>query len=511
LETTFLIERICVSVYESTILAVDIGTSSSRATLYTLDGKQVAVSSVPNPPVHFPHAGWAEQSAEDIWSAFVQILKNLTEKAKGIYEIRAMAISAHLGTVCADEAGNLIYPLFNWMDQRAASEAVDVERLIGQQQIYSISGKRLDPERDLCRILWLKNNHPELWQQVRWVYSLKDFLVHRLTGKAATDPVHASYTLLYDTDKQEWNHDFCKAVGLDPEILPPVFQSSEQVGRVSHEMSEWIGLPQELPVISGGPDGTLAMLGAGLHRAGDAGVVMGTSDVFFVCVDQRIVDQQQRLLSHQHVIPGTWLIGGPQGLAGGAFSWLKKNLAFPCNEDDLNRWMEEEVLRILPGAQGLFFIPSFTGERAPLWQSQLRGAIVGLTPVHDTAHILRAFMEGLAFRTMDMVAGLDENGCLPKRIIATGGGANSDVRPQITADVTGIEVVVTDNMEASSVGAAILAGLGLGVLNGSAVQSWIQVHKVYSPNMENHAAYKKLYSIWKKWRNLQNETMADLK
>lgn len=507
------------------LLAVDVGTSSCRAVLYGLGGEVVQTASAPGPAVAYPQPGWAEQSADAVWIALVQVLQELMRRVGPGARIAGMAVTAQIGTVCVDDQGRPVAPLMNWMDTRAVAEAAWIAAAVGEAPIYRASGKRLDPERDACRLLWLRRNRPEAWSHLRWAYSLKDFLVHRLTGRPATDPIHASYSLLADTATGDWNGTLCAQLGIDPGTLPPILSATAVVGRITPEIAAATGLPVGLPVAGGGPDGSLGTLGAGLARVGDAVLVMGTSDVFFVCAQNRVSDPERRVLAHHHILPDLWLVGGPQGLAGGALQWLVGLLGDgtagerqapgtprPDPGGAAERWaaLEAAALGLDPGADRLLVQPALLGERAPVWEAGWRGAVVGLTPAHGGAHLLRAFAEGLAYGTLRFVREMERVGCRPARILAVGGGARTALRPRITADVTGLEVVCVANPEATSAGVAICAGIAAGLMDFDQAVKWARIQERHQPDPGAHAAYQRLYPLWERWQSAQRSIFADL-
>ncbi len=250
------------------LLSIDIGTSGGRVVIFDLSGCLLGASKMAL-SLSIPKPGYAELDVEVLWGKVCGAIRSLG-KMVDFRDVVGIGVSAQLGLVAIDGCGKALAPAITWMDRRALEQADSIRHLVGQDRIYSITGRRVDPELVACKVQWMQQYAPDLYRSTACFLSIKDYIVFRLTGELATDYVHASYTLLFDVQQKNWSQELCKALGIDRHKLPEVRYSSEVIGLVSKNAAAATSLCSGIPVIVGGPDGTVGAIGAGLVDAGSA-------------------------------------------------------------------------------------------------------------------------------------------------------------------------------------------------------------------------------------------------
>ncbi len=476
------------------LLGIDIGTSGGRALLFEPTGRPVAQASRAWAP-HLPRPEWAELDAEAVWKALGLLLQELGGR-EPLHRVAGVGISAQLTTLLLDAAGSPVLPAIPWLDRRATAEAAHLQREAGQERLAAVAGRRAAPERPAAIVRWIQRHEPDAWAGTAAICTVKDFLALRLTGRLATDEPHASYSLLFDVGEKRWDPDLCRLADVPPSRLPDVLPSPAVVGRICEPVARETGLPAGIPVVAGGPDGTLATLGAGLTTPGMAADVAGTTDVVFACLARPRMDPSGGLVTNAHACPGHWVLGGPTTTTGGALTWFAEHVAGTTDYAALDR----EAAEVAPGSDGLLCLPALVGERTPVWDPQARGAFVGLTLAHRRAHMIRAILEGgacIVRRVQEAILRLGER---VQEMRLVGGAAGSDLWAQIKADVLGLPIRRMAIREASALGAAILAAVGAGLFPDvpAAAEAMTGVGELIQPRPENQARYDEVFAAFER-------------
>lgn len=474
------------------LLGIDIGTSGGRALLFEPTGRPVAAASRAWAP-HLPRPEWAELDAEAVWKALGFLLQELAGRGS-LHRVAGVGISAQLTTLLLDATGSPVLPAIPWLDRRAAAEAAHLQREVGQGRLAAVAGRRAAPERPAAIVRWIQRHEPDAWARTAAICTVKDFLVLRLTGSLATDEPHASYSLLFDVGKKCWDPDLCGLAEVPPSRLPDAVPSAAVVGGVRETVARETGLPAGIPVVAGGPDGTLATLGAGLTTPGMAADVAGTTDVVFACVAQPRMDPTGGLVTNAHACPGQWVLGGPTTTTGGALTWFAEHVAGTTDYAALDR----EAAETAAGSDGLLCLPALVGERTPLWDPRARGAFVGLTLGHRRGHLVRALLEGGACVVRRVLQAIVHLGERVEEVRLVGGAAGSDLWGQIKADVLGLPIRRMPVREASALGAAILAAVGAGLFPDvpAAARAMTGVGELIQPRAEHRACYDELFAAF---------------
>lgn len=490
----------------SYILAHDLGTTGNKASLYSSDGCLLA-SSFQGYSTTYPQVGWAEQNPEDWWSAVVAATRTLLARAKvTARDIACVTFSGQMmGCVPVDRAGGTLRPALIWADQRATAQARRLmESACGQETVYRITGHRPSPAYSAAKIMWLKDNQPEIYGRAYKFLHAKDFVVMRLTGEAATDYSDASGMNLFDITTLEWSPVLVDASGIAPEKLPEPHPSTDIVGEVTKAAAEATGLEPGTPVVIGGGDGSCAAAGAGTVREGSAYCYVGSSSWIGLATREPIFDDALRTFNWVHLFPGTYSPTGTMQAAGGSYTWLARNLC-PSEERaaaDIGvspyKLMDLEAEGVPPGSLGLVYLPYLMGERSPYWNPAARGAFIGLTQNHTRSHMVRAVLEGVALN-LRLILDVFKGRVDIRAVRIIGGGAKSRLWRKIMADVFGRSVLRLESPdEATSLGAAVAGGIGVGLFEGPEVaEELVKIVEETAPTPEGVRTYEELLGPFK--------------
>jgi xylulokinase len=364
------------------------------------------------------------------------------------------------GLVLLDRYGEVLRPAILWNDQRTAAECDHIRQRLGKERFIQITGNDALTGFTAPKILWVRNNEPDVYAQVKQVLLPKDYVRCRLTGEYAVDKAGGAGTVLFDLKRRDWSGEVLDALEIDPTWLPPTFEGTAVTGRITPQAAELTGLKAGTPVVGGGGDQSAAAVGTGTVAEGIVSVSLGTSGVVFASVDQPMIEREGRLHAFCHAVPGTWHLMGVMLSAAGSLRWYRDALAPGTGFDEL----VGPAAAIEPGSDGLFFLPYLTGERTPYPDPLARGAFIGLTVRHTQPHLTRAVLEGVAFGLRDSFELMKVVGLAHiTQVRITGGGAKSALWRQILADVFQVELVTVNTAEGAAYGAALLAATGAGI------------------------------------------------
>lgn len=489
------------------IIAHDLGTTGNKATLFDPEGKILA-SSFFGYETFYPDALSVEQDPEDYWKAVVASTQELLFKAQVRKEdIGVVSFSGQMmGALPVDERGYPLARIIIWADRRGIKEVEWVRERISDEEIYRITGHRLSPNYSLAKILWFRNNKPEVYRKAHKFLLAKDFVVFRLTERWATDFSDASGTNLFDIVRERWSSEIIEATGLDEEKLPPVFPSFAVVGEITRKAAAEVGLLPGTPVVIGGGDGACAACGAGVVREGQAYNYLGSSSWIALASSRPFYDPRMRTFTFHHLAPGLFMPTGTMQAAGGSYQWCRDAL---CGEEMRTAQalgispyllMDLEAERVPPGSESLLFLPYLMGERAPWWDPHARGVFIGLTPRHRKGHMIRAVLEGVSLNLRIILDAFREQGIRIENVRLIGGGAKGDFWARMLASVFGVEVLRPAYLEeATSLGAAICGGIGIGLYRGIEVaEELVEIRDRFVPEEREKRVYDQLYPIFVK-------------
>jgi len=484
------------------ILTHDLGTSGNKATLYSTDGKITAFC-LHSYPTHYPGHRCVEQSPDDWW---VSVCKSSREILRGISpsDIACVTFSGQMmGCVLADAEGNALRNAIIWADSRAEGQEAYLRIKMDPSDFYRITGHRPAAFYSLAKLLWVKDNEPHIFQATHKMLNAKDYIVRRMTGIFVTDYSDASGTNLLDLEKKCWSVPIMEMAGISPHILPELRASTDIVGYVTKDAAADTGLLEGTPVIPGGGDGSCAAVGAGAVREGATYAVIGSSSWISNVSRTPIYDKAQKMFNWASLDKDYYNPCGTMQAAGYSVNWLKDTI---CQSEiteaaesgrDVFDIIGEKASAANPGADGLVFLPYLLGERAPRWNARARGGFLGLVMTHSKADMMRAVLEGVGYNLKLIFELINRAGSTDK-ITVIGGGAKSEHWLQILADIWEVQIEIPAyTEEATSLGAAICAGVGLGVYDSfDKACECNPIKKVISPRPANALAYREMYRLF---------------
>ena len=481
-------------------LGIDVGTGGTRAVVIDPDGNVVASATAEHVPFISARAGWAEQDPEDWWQATITVVREVLSKSSG-HEIKAVGFSGQMhGLVLLDQSDEVLRPAIIWCDQRTDSQCKSLTEMIGADRLIELTCNPALTGFTLPKMLWVREREPELWRKVRTVLLPKDYVRLKLSGDRATDVTDASGTLLFDVKVRRWSTEILSATEIDERLLSRVYESPEVTGVISKAGAEATGLRAGTPIIAGGGDQAAGAVGMGIVRPGTGSSTIGTSGVVFAATDKPMLDPKGRVHTFCHAIPGRWHVMGVTQGAGLSLRWFRDQFGAIGGDDcDSYDKLTKEASLVSSGSDGLIWTPYLMGERTPHLDPFARAALVGLTASHTRAHIVRAMLEGVAFSLRDAFEIFNEMGVQVEEIRLGGGGARSSLWRQIQADVYRQPVNTVVAEEGAAFGAALLAGVALGIWASvdAACDAVVRIADHAEPNAESVRILARQYERFK--------------
>jgi xylulokinase len=441
-------------------LGLDIGTGGSRALLIDAAGKQIAAVTAPHEDMRMDQPLWAEQRPENWWDAAQSAIRGVLAEA-GISgdKIKGVGLSGQMhGLVILDQMNVVIRPSLIWCDQRSQAQVDFIHAKIGRDAVVAAIANPVLTGFTLPKLLWVRDHEPQNFERVRKLLLPKDYVRFQLTGEFATEVSDASGTALLDVLHRRWSQTMIDGLGLDRDILPRVYESSEITGAISPKAAALTGLAAGTPVVGGGGDQAASAVGNGIVEHGIVSCTLGTSGVVFAHMDNVAYDPQGRVHTFCHAVRDKWHVMGVTQGAGLSLQWLRNQLVPGASYDALTA----EAATAPAGSQSLFWLPYLMGERTPHLDAQARGGWIGLTARHTRADLIRAVIEGVSYSQKDCLDIIEDLGVAVSSVRASGGGARSLFWRQILADVFGKRVASLESQEGSAYGAALLAAVGTG-------------------------------------------------
>ncbi|MCX6150935.1 MAG: xylulokinase [Ignavibacteriales bacterium] len=491
----------------SLLLGIDVGTTGIKAILINEKGELIS-SVITEYQFFTPFPLWAEQAPQDWWNAAKQSINKVLEKAgaKG-KDIKGIGLTGQMhGLVLLDKFNKVTRPCIMWNDQRSAPQCASLTEKIGAEKVLELTGNKILPGFTLPKLIWVKENEPQVYERISKILLPKDYLRFCLSGKFFSDVSDSSGTSMFNVGKREWSTEILNELNIPIEWLPTVTESTIISSYVNKFASEETDLLEGTPIVSGAGDQAAQAFGSGIFSEGTISVTIGTSGVVFAAADKFYYEPEGRLHAFCHSVPDKWHYMGVMLSAGGSLKWYRDTF---CNEEkllakekgiDAYDLMMNDAEKIPAGSDGLIFLPYLSGERTPYPNPNARGVFFGATIRHTKAHFTRAVVEGVTFGLLDSLELLKEQNISIKQARASGGGAQSKLWRQILADVFNTEIVTVNVTEGAAYGAALLAGIGTKVIPDIDYISnnIIKVTSSTQPSA-NSEIYKKYYP---RYRNL---------
>ena len=485
----------------SYLIGIDLGTSAVKVMLFEPSTAKPVTTTGLEYPVSRPAPERAEQDPEDWWQASIQGVRAVTQEIEKA-AVAAISFSGQMhGTVLMGKGGQVLGPALIWADQRSSQAVERMIREIGDRELLQRTGTLPAVGFQGPSLLWIQEQAPEIFRRVEKVLLPKDYLRYRMVGELGTDFSDAAGTGLFDVQGQSWAGDIIQALGLPSQIFPAAIPSTTVVGKLSKSAAVKMGLTAGIPVVAGCADQPAQALGSGLIDPGRASVTLGSGGQVFIPLQAassgaaEAFKTDPRLHVFNHAVPDRNYVLGAILSAGLSLRWLRDLLGLG-NDPKAYQRLSREAAAVPPGAEGLIFLPYLAGERAPHRNPRARGAFIGLTAFHQRGHLARAVMEGVAFALRQVLELSRELGGQANQVIASGGGSQSRTWRKIQADIYGLPLRQTLLPEKSALGAALLAGLGVGVYPdfSEACRQVIGYGPEMAPDPQLAAFYESTYS-----------------
>lgn len=486
------------------IIAHDLGTSGDKATLFAEDGRLIC-SYTKGYDTHYFNGNWAEQNADDWWDAVCVTTGKLISEAKiDPEDIAVVSFSGQMmGCLCVDKEGTPLRPSIIWADMRAVKESAKLEEEISQQEFYGIVGHRNTPSYGIQKLMWVKENEPEIYAATYKMLNAKDYIGFKLTGFFYTDYSDANSCGCFDIVNLCWSERILQAAGIDPDKMPKCKPSTYVGGYVTEEAAKLTGLAEGTPVVLGAGDGVTANVGTGSIEPGKTYCCLGTSAWVTTTSEKPVFDEDMRIVNWVHAVPGYYAPNGTMQAAGASYNWAKEQICkWEKNQAKIDNtspylFMNEEVQRSEPGANGLYFLPYLVGERAPRWNPDAKGAFVGLKAENTRGDILRSVLEGITFN-LAICLDIMRKYIPIEELTVVGGGAKGDVWQQILADVFQTKIQVPEMLEeGGSMGAAVIGGVGVGLFKDfSAVNRFYKINQERTPDESLAKLYREKREVF---------------
>jgi xylulokinase len=477
------------------VIGCDVGSQSLKGVLIDGDGDIIAEASAPY-DLSFPHPGWAEQNPDDWLRALSDVISALLSRGGvAASDVGALGLASQVdGVVPVDSRGRHLRPAIIWMDRRAEAQSRALGQRIAKARIFDVTGLNLDSSHVAPKILWLRDEEPDVYEAAEAMLLPGSYVAHRLTGERIVDYSNASSTMLYDVRSKDWSEEMLSVTDLDPGTLGRVAPADEVAGVLTEAAARDVGLEVGTKVVVGCGDEHGACLGAGLVVPNLVCDITGTAEPVCAAADEPVFDETGLVETHAHADSRLWLIENPGFVSGGSVRWYSDNVAKMSFEE-----MTREAEGVPAGSEGLVFLPCLSGAMTPTWNGNARSVFHGLSMKHGLSHMTRAVFEGCAFGFRDIVDRFAEMGIESEEVRVVGGGAKSPFWCQMKADATGRVLRALKNQEATATGAAMLAGVAEGTYASldEAADGLVELGATYEPDVGAKAAYDKAYSLYR--------------
>lgn len=496
------------------LLGIDIGTSACKVALFGTDGRVVS-QSTKDYKVYYPFQGYVEQNPDEWWERVcIAIGETITISGILPQQIAGIGVDGQSwSAIPIDKRGRVLHNTPIWMDTRASDICKETVERVGFDNIFNLCGNSFEPTYSTPKILWFKKHLPDIYQNTYKFLQSNSFIAYKLTDQITHDLSQGYGIHSFDMKKGCWNDQFCDELGFDREKLPELYQSHNIIGNVTSNAARETGLAVGTPVVAGGLDACCGTLGAGVVSVGQTQEQGGQAGGMSICIDSAIA--HPKLILGYHVLPDLWLLQGGTVGGGGAIKWFNQELGtyekIAATEANTNPFkvMDDEAEAINAGSDGLIFLPYMAGERSPIWDKNAKGVLFGLSYDKTRAHMIRAVMEGCAYALQHNMITASETGVKVNELVAMGGAANSRLWTQIKSDITGKVIKVPTSDTATTLGAALLAGVGTGIYGyfKEAVNKTITITRTHEPDMQKHKKYMKYFEIYLELYEKLKDTM----
>lgn len=494
------------------VIGIDLGTSSVKAILVNQKGEVISEASKSYPLIQ-EKSGYSEQDPEVWVSQTILALAEIVESFKGDpNDIEGISYSGQMhGLVLLDKSNKLLRNAILWNDTRTTSQCERITKEYGEE-ILEVSKNRVLEGFTLPKLLWVKENEPEIFNQTAVFLLPKDYVRFRMTGMIHSEYSDAAGTLLLDVTKKEWDEGICRKLEIPSTICPPLVESQAFVGNILPETAKETGLSPETRVFAGGADNACGAIGAGIVSSSYALCSIGTSGVALTYEEEKEIDYKGKVHFFNHAKPDSYYSMGVTLSAGQSLTWFKETFAKNETFEQLMSGIENVPI----GSDGLLFTPYLFGERTPHPDSTIRGSFIGINGAHSREHFVRAVIEGITFSINESIEIFRQEGKKIDTIVSIGGGAKSDVWLQMQADIFNSRILKLNSEQGPGLGAAMLAAFGSQWFSSleECAEHFLQYSAEFLPQGEHVEKYKKLFSIYQSvyWNTKEiNERLIDFR
>ncbi|WHY86021.1 xylulokinase [Neobacillus novalis] len=477
------------------VMGIDLGTSAVKILLVDQNG-EVCQEVSKSYPLIIEKSGYSEQNPEE-W--VVRTAEGLAELIKGfqgnVKDIEGISFSGQMhGLVLLDRQLQVLRNAILWNDTRTTKQCREIYEIVGRERLLEITKNPALEGFTLPKILWVKENEPEIFKQASVFMLPKDYLRYRMTGQIQMEYSDAAGALLLHVAKREWSKEILDLLGLSPELCPPLVESHANVGTISSDFAKKTGLSEATKVFAGGADNACGTLGAGILAEGKTLCSIGTSGVILSYEKRNDLDFDGKVHYFNHSEENSYYTMGVTLAAGYSLSWFKDTFA---KEEAFDQFLQG-IETVAAGANGLLFTPYLVGERTPHADSNIRASFIGIDASHEKKHFARSVLEGITFSLNETVEIFRNNGKKIDSIVSIGGGAKNETWLQMQADIFDAKIEKLTSEQGPGMGAAMLAAYGCGWFSSlkECAEQFTHIDKTYHPNKENVETYKKLFKIY---------------
>lgn len=485
---------------ENFVIGLDCSTTSVKAIVFDKTGK-IAAQANEHLPLHSPKPNYYEQDPNYWWAAAQNALQKVTNQIDS-EKILALAISNQRETfVALDKNGNPLRPAILWLDERCKNEVESFAKKVGHKRLHSITGKPVDYAPVVYRLAWMKKHEPKLYRKIGIICDVQSYIIWKLTGKFKTSWASADPLGLFDLNKKKWSGIILNALGLKENQLPKTYRTGTILSKITEEASYKTGLSINTSIAAGGGDGQCAGLGANVLTSNRAYLNLGTAVVAGAYGKDYKVNKAFRTMcscSDNGYYYECSLRAGTF-----AIDWFVKKILNinPQAQPSVYNELEKEAEQLKPGSNGLLHLPYLCGVMNPYWDINAKGAFIGLSTSHTRGHMYRSILEGIAFEQLFTLSEVEKvTSQRINELVVMGGGAINTLWLSILADITNMNICIPGNTEASSLGAAIAAGISIGWYKSfnEAANKMSCIKKIIKPDKQNHKKYGEIYKSYKK-------------
>lgn len=477
-------------------IGIDSSTTATKSILIDQEGKIKGVEASEY-SYETPHPLWSEQHPHLWWQATVESIRKVIAATKiDPKDVKGIGLTGQMhGLVILDKKGQVLRPAILWNDQRTQKQCENIRETIGRSFFIRITGNDALSGFTAPKILWVKDEEPEIYKQIEHILLPKDYVRYKLTNQFAVDRAGGSGTVLFNLAERDWSSKLIEDLGMKLDWFPPTFEGTEITSRLTKAAAVETGLQEGTPIFGGGGDQAAAAVGTGAVIEGILSLSLGTSGVVFAPSNAPFIEPNGRLHAFCHAIPKRWHLMGVMLSAAGSLRWLRDTFREKVSFEELVQSAKD----VPAGSEGLFYMPYLTGERTPHPDPLARAGFIGMTVRHSMPHFVKSVLEGVAFGLRDSFelikhAGIEDI----NQVRITGGGAKNPFWRQIIADVLNTSISSVDSKEGAAYGAALLAATGEGIYASveEACQNAIHLVDETTPS-DNNSTYKDLYEIYR--------------